>query len=240
MPFSIEKDGPLLEDLRLDCEVLLPPAYCQLATVGGYYRAVEQKAEWHSDLSVPLSVPALGPGLVDWQQDPAGYRCNGPFVQTHLHEHEMTVRPARRIWTDNEGGGHAQLDGDGPELQLGFGRVLLASLLAHGDHAEISFRTGIGYIDGQTGRSVGESGGPMRQNIRWLDLKLDRDAHELRIEGEGELEPLTPSPVASERSLGPLLKFNFAFPRTWLLARGIELPRFWDDWKKELGVTDVW
>lgn len=237
MPFAIEKDGPLLEGVRFDCEVLLPTAYCQFASVGGYYRAVDHKAEWHSGLPAPLSVPALGPGLVDWQQGPTGYRCNGPFVQTHLREHEITIRPARRIWMDDEGRGHAELDGDGPELQLGFGHVLLASLLANDDHAEISFRTGIGYIDGQTGRSVGECGGPRRQNIRWLDLKLDRYAHELRIEGEGELEPLS---VASDRSLGPQLKFKFALSRTWLLARGIELPRFWDDWKKELGVTDVW
>lgn len=240
LPFAIEKGGPLLEGVRLDCAVTLPPAYCRLASIGSFPGMWERKAEWHAGLSAPLSVPALGPGLVDWQQDPASRRCNGPFVGCYLHEHEMTIRPARRLWLDGEGGGHVEMDNDGPQVQLGLGRALLASLLAHDDHAHVSFRTGIGYIDGQTGRSVGESGGPMRQSIRWLDLKLDRDPNELRIEGEGELEPLAPSSVASVRSLGPRLQFNFALPRTWLLARGIELPRFWNDWKKELGVTDVW
>lgn len=78
----------------------------------------------------------------------------------------------------------------------------------------------------------------MRQNIRWLNLKLDRHPHELRIEGEGELDPL--EPTASVSSLGPQLRFSFALSRTWLLACGIELPRFWDDWKRELGEPAVW
>lgn len=238
LPFAIEKGGALLEGVRLDCAVTLPAAYCRLTSIGSFPVVWERKAEWHAGLSAPVSVAALGPGSVDWQQGPASNRCNGPFVQSYLHEHEMTIRPARRIWIAPDGVGFAELDSDGPQVQLGFGRALLASLLAHNDHAHVSFCTGIGYIEGQTGRSVGEFGGPMRQNIRWLDLKLDRNPDELRIEGEGELEPLGPSLVA--RSLGPRLRFNLALPRVWLLARGIELPRFWADWKKELGVTDVW
>jgi hypothetical protein len=244
LPFSLEKGGPMLEEVRLDCEVVLPPDYCRLSTIGSYYGGWDREGEWCAGGeglgSIPISAAALGPGLVDWQQNPARHLCNGPFVQAYLGEDGLTVRPARRIWRNADGMCHAELDTDGPELRLGLGRSMLASLLAHSDRASVSFQAGIGQVDGQTGRSVGECGGPMTQAIRWLDIKLERNPHELHIEGKGELEPLAPSLASVVASLGPRLRFTFALQRTWLLARGIELPRFYDDWRREFGSAAVW
>lgn len=243
LPLAIEKEGPLLEDAWLDCEVVLPPAYCALASVGSY-SCYEHQADWSSGreglASIPLSYSALGAGFIDWGQSSSSYLCNGPFVQAYLHENELSIRPSRRLWLSVDGLCHAELDTDGPQVELNFGRSLLAGLLEREDRAEVSFRSGIGHIDGQTGRSVGECGGPKTQDIRRLDVKLVRSPSELRIEGEGELEPLAPKLASVVGSLGPHLRFSFSLQRTWLLAHGIELPRFWDDWKKDLGLTGVW
>jgi hypothetical protein len=243
MPFLIEKDGPHLEGVRLECELVLPASYCRLNSTAMFSTNWDREREWQAEDRSIEATPtgyAFSSGKVDWGQGPTDRRCTGPFVQAYLRDDAMIVRPVRRVWLTVDGTGLAETDMDGPELQLDFGRALLASLLSRGDRADASFRTGVGHVDGQTGRSVGECGGPMRQDICRLDLTLDRDAHELRIEGEAELEPLAPALAASVGSLGPKLQFSFALSRTWLLARGIELPRFWDDWKRELGVNGVW
>lgn len=243
LPFAIEKEGRLLEGAWLDCEAVLPQAYCALVGVGSFGKYAHE-SDWNSGgkglWTTPLASSALSHGFVDWGQSSSSHRCKGPFVQAYLHEDALSIRPSRSLWRSVDGLCHAKLDTDGPEVQLQFGRSLVAKLLDRRDQAEVSFRSGIGHIDGQTGRSVGECGGPMTQDIRRLDIKLVRSPSELRIEGEGELEPLAPKLASVVGSLGPHLRFSFSLQRTWLLARGIELPRFWDDWKNELGVTDVW
>lgn len=56
-PFALEKDGPLLEDVHFDCEVVLPPAFCQLSSLGHYYGAGGQQTEWRADLSGLAATP---------------------------------------------------------------------------------------------------------------------------------------------------------------------------------------
>lgn len=236
VPFSIEKDGPLVEDAWLDCELVLPPAYCNVAPVG-FYGSHGRFAEGASGsvwrAATRLAFSALGPGFVDWGQKRSQPGYQGPFVQAHLFEDELNFRPARRLWRSSDGLSNAETQTDGPEVKLGFGRSLIAKLLKHQDQVEVSFPSGIGHIDGQTGRSVGECGGPMTQRIKRLDISMVRRPTELQIEGEGVLEPLASDPESVATSLGPRLRFSFSLQRTWLLARGIELPRFWDDWERD-------
>ena len=243
LPAATVPDSAIFENASLDCEVLLPRAYCRLKRFGSYWRS-ERQAEWHPGgegvAAIPLSPAAIGPGCVDWQQSSSSHHCNGPFVEAYLRENELLIRPSRRLWLDPDGMCQAELDSGGPEVQLEFGRSLLASLIARKDRAEVSFKSGIGHINGQTGRSVGECGGPMTQAICHLELRLERSSSRLLVEGEGELEPLGSSNASAFRSLGPRLRFSFSLERAWLLASGIELPRFWDDWKRELGTSGVW
>jgi hypothetical protein len=106
------------------------------------------------------------------------------------------------------------------------------------DEAEVEWRgVGLGHVDGQTGRSVGECGGPMRQLITRLQLHLKRCADGLQVRGEGELLPLAGE---GARSLGPELAFDFLLPRGWILARGLNLPRFWQDWRKKFPNETAW
>ena len=112
-------------------------------------------------------------------------------------------------------------------------------MLENREDAEVSLSgAGLGHVDGQTGRSVGECGGPMRQPISRLRLSLKRSRDGLLVRGEGALEPLAPDPGA--RSLGPDLSFDFLIPRAWILARGLPLHDFRTDRKKEFPGADTW
>lgn len=199
----------------------------------------------------PLSVEALrggelgsGDGLlaegqVDWQQTGDERDPRGPFVDLYLGEHGMGLTPASKAIVLDDGSFRVQRGGsDSPLLTINLGVADFARMLEHEDKVDLSLRgAGIGYIDGRTGRDAYEEGS-LRQEIEWLDFKLERDSLGLAVTGKGEFLPLPTRD--SGKSLGPRLNFAFQLPRTLILARGFKLPRFWDDRKQDYPVEGAW
>jgi hypothetical protein len=77
----------------------------------------------------------------------------------------------------------------------------------------------------------------MRQQLTALRLRLTRRQDGLRVKGEGRLAPLGGD---HSRSLGPQLRFVLEISRAWILARGLPLPRFWQEWKRDHPGDTAW
>ena len=236
-PFPVEPGGPVIDDAKLDLEVQFAPVQCEFLGFGSYWnsegRAQSEPATNGLEPAPAFSSAAISVGSVDWGQKPDP----GRFVSVRLNEHEMIVHPARTIRDESWGLVSAPNGNDAPEMHLAFGWSLLGSLIADRDDARVSFDSSIGHLDGQTGRSVFESGGPMRQNFSRLELRVQRRRASVMVDGQAVLAPLVHDP---HRSLGPRLNFAFSLNRTWLLAKGIRLPGSYEAWRDELPVDSVW
>lgn len=190
------------------------------------------------DLGVSSFGGLIVAGQVDWGQSGDRHDPQGPFVALNLSERRMGLAPIGEL-SRRASGLLKEKRGrsDGPHLHLHLGSEDLAGMLEFEDQTALSLRgSGIGYIEGRTGRDAYE-GGTLRQDLDWLALKLERNAEGLSIEGVGEF---LPGKQGQSPSVGKALNFTLFLPRKLILARGLRLPRFWDDWKRELGAADIW
>jgi hypothetical protein len=238
---------PRISQARVVGRLLIPRAYCALQGFSLGWRSqtdppVGAWAPWGPGLgAAPMSVYGTPycPGRLTWAVPPGARAAPTGHVALNLHEHRLIAKPVGAI--DLLASGFAaehSYFADGPELELGMGFAEWTRMLETQDEAEMEWRgVGLGHVDGQTGRSVGECGGPMRQLITRLQLHLKRCADGLQVRGEGELLPLAGE---GARSLGPELAFDFLLPRGWILARGLNLPRFWQDWRKKFPNETAW
>jgi hypothetical protein len=238
---------PRISQARVVGRLLIPRAYCALQGFSLGWRSqtdppVGAWAPWGPGLgAAPMSVYGTPycPGRLTWAVPPGARAAPTGHVALNLHEHRLIAKPVGAI--DLLASGFAaehSYFADGPELELGMGFAEWTRMLETQDEATMEWRgVGLGHVDGQTGRSVGECGGPMRQLITRLQLNLKRCAEGLQVRGEGELLPLAGE---GARSLGPELAFDFVVPRGWILARGLNLPRFWQDWRKEFPNETAW
>ena len=237
------------EKASVRCDLLLPAAWCRLQ---GLFMPISfPRGDETAVGPWAPSGPGLGsialdswgslycPGMIDWRER-NNWSFTGPFVRLHLRGRELVAVPVRE--PKRLANGFASADRgwpDGPEMMLSAGFEDWARMLGNRDEAEIALTgAGIGHVDGQTGRSVGECGGHMRQPISRLRLGLKRSREGLLVRGEGALEPLDPDPGG--RSLGPDLSFEFLIPRAWILARGLPIQGFRDDRKKEFPGAETW
>lgn len=240
---------PVFQQAKAIANLTVPAAYCRLQhamplipSSSDADRAVV--GHWHStghgmtEIPINLVGAPYCSGTLDWQ-DNSRFALTGPFVELYLHENDFTARPVGGLQRLESGFVEAaKYRMDGPQLCLNMGYRQWASMLDQAEEAEIELAgAGIGQVDGQTGRSVGECGGPMTQPITRLRLSLARRPEGLAVAGIGELAPLHSDP---QESLGPQLTFNFLIPRTWILARGIPLRGFWDSRKADFPSEDTW
>ena len=241
-----DESGPRIEKARLVGRLLIPRAYCLMRrlSLGFAHQPDARVGEWKpwgpGLGSAPMSAYAtlFCPGRLTWDVPSGGRRPPSGHVSMYLDEHRLVARPVGEI--DLLASGFASERNylsDGPELELGIGYVEWARMLETADEAEMEWRgVGIGHVDGQTGRSVGECGGSMRQHLSALQLRLKRSGEGLHVRGRGKLVPLA---ADRARSLGPDLAFEFLLPRGWILARGLGL-RFWQDWRKDFPNDTAW
>lgn len=237
------------EKATVRANLLVPAAYCRLQGFnlpirfpGSGYEATGPWAPTDPGLG-SIAVNSGGapycPGTLDWQ-DPHDWAFTGPFVQLNLRAHELVARPVASL--NRLPSGFAIGTGswsDGPKMMLYAGFEDWSRMLWNREEAEIALEgAGIGHVDGQTGRSVGECGGPKRQPIRRLMLRLKRSREGLLVSGQGELEPLAAADTGT--SLGPELRFEFLIPRAWILARGLDIPHIREERKKEFPGAETW
>jgi hypothetical protein len=190
------------------------------------------------DLGVSAFGGSIVAGQVDWGQSGDRYSPQGPFVALSLSERRMNLVPIGELSRRASGqlGGNSG-SSSGPCLHLNLGREDLVRMLEFEDQPALSLRgSGIGYIEGRTGRDAYLEG-TLRQELDWLTLTLDRSAAGLRIQGSGEFRP---GQQGQSPNVGTALEFTLLLPRRQILARGLRLPRFWDDWKRELGTAGIW
>ena len=247
-PSTLIEQALAFSEAKLVGNVLLPAAYCRLQgfhmlglrdsdreVVGGW----TPSGTGLGSVAVNSSAPFC-PGFLDWQEKPSPYRPAGPFVLLYLREHELIARPTGALNRLANGfASETRYLSDGPELNLFMGVEDWSRMLGQNGEAEIDqVGAGLGHVDGQTGRSVHECGGYKRQAINRLRLRLKRSSEGLVVSGRGELAPLARGEGST--SLGPKLQFEFMVPRAWILARGLKLPGFWEDRKKEFPSADTW
>jgi hypothetical protein len=190
------------------------------------------------DLGLSTFGGLLVAGQVDWGQ--SGDRANprGPFVALNLAERRMGLAPVGELSRRASGllQGKSASSG-GPYLHLNLGSEDIARMLEFEDQTAVSLTgAGIGHIEGRTGRDAYEEG-PLRQDLAWLNLALKRSGEGLQIEGSGEF---LPGKRGESSHVGSALEFSVFLPRRLILALGLHLPRFWEDWKRELGTADIW
>lgn len=238
---------PRIAHARLVAHLLVPGPYCEIRGVSSGWKRppYRQQGEWRPWGPGLGSAPVghfgrpLCPGRLTWGAPRGGPPTPTGHVALHLDEHRLVARPVGAL--DLLDGGFAaprESWTDGPELELAMGTAEWARMLADRDEAELELRgAGIGHVDGQTGRSVGECGGPMRQLLTELRVHLRRSAEGLHVRGQGTLSPLAGDPG---RSLGPEVAFEHLLPRGWILARGLDLPRFWQDWRRDFPDETAW
>lgn len=177
-------------------------------------------------------------GQVDWGQNGDLNNPLGPFVSAYLGDHEMGFSPTARASRHASG----LLDvhrpsTDGPYMRIDLGLKDFARLLEVEDQVELSLHgAGLGHIVGRTGRDAYEYGN-LRQDLVWLTLKLQRSAAGLLVGGQGEFAP---GANGESPRVGKSLDFAFFLPRKRILARGMPIPRCWDDWKRDLPDRSVW
>ena len=230
-------------------DFLIPDVYCLL---GGSPRHIsypawgrETAGTWApagpglGSVAVDTSGRPFCPGTIDWRQTPGGFHPHkGPFVLLQLGEHEFAARPARNLKRLANGFADCEDHNGGPLMTIFTGHADWSRMLEQSDSAEIDLSgAGLGHIDGDTGRDAYEYGSK-RQAILNLRLTLKRSRDGLLVEGRGGLAPLARS--EGTPSLGPDLRFSLQIPRAWILARGLPLPRFWDDRRKEHPSADTW
>jgi hypothetical protein len=94
--------------------------------------------------------------------------------------------------------------------------------------------SGIGHVEGVTGRDAGESG-PHEQPITAVRTRLSRSEEGLRLAFGGTLGEIRQTP--SRPPLGPAFHGDFLIPTIFLFARGIVLRDQWGQRQRRLGKT---
>lgn len=177
-------------------------------------------------------------GQVDWGQDGTARDPYGPFVSAGFHGRSMGMSPASRVTRYASGLLEAHRPtSDGPYLRINLGIEDFARMLEFEDSVHLSLQgAGIGHIEGRTGRDAYLEGS-LRQEIDWLTLKLERSSQGLLIGGNGELHGGIRGQSAR---VGKKLDFAMFLPRKLILATGLNVPRCWDDWKRDYAGGGVW
>lgn len=171
-------------------------------------------------------------GQVDWGQSGDGRIPLGPFVALDLQERTMGFEPVGHVRRLANGLLKAESPtSDGPYMRINLGLDDFIRALETQDEAEMRLHgSWLGHIVGKTGRDAYEEG-DQRQDLIWLDLKLQRTAAGLLIGGKGDFGGGPRSPAAR---VGQYLDFAFFLPRRLLLARGMRVPRYANEWKRDL------
>ncbi|WP_265563601.1 hypothetical protein [Sphingomicrobium arenosum] len=202
---------PLPEEIRVEVDILIPPPYGQHQTRYDSEARFDdpQALDWRA-----RRFASAGPGHVDWGQGEG----RGPFVAFHENndppssEPRLLLRPASEMVRSSSGHYRAVTATDGPELLLPINWRRIAELLYEKPSARVAMAgDGIGHLDGQSGRSVYECGGYMRQPIEEVLIDLDWDGTWLRIAAEGTLQQV-------ERKLGPRFTAALDVHANWLSA----------------------
>ena len=240
-------EAPLFTRARVVGDLLVPREYWRIRGLTGPMwpaRNNSRVGDWTPE-GAALGTAAFGgygglycPGHLDWGQPANGLEPPGPFVDTRLGPHQMTLQTGGELQLLANGFAAARrYHSDGPEFVLFLGHDDWARILEAHDEAELEWRGGgAGHLDGRTGRDVYEYG-PRRQPLSSLQLRARRGQEGLRVEGRGELGPLQDG---DGEPLGPKLQFDVMIPRAWFLMRGLPLRQFWADWKREFPSATTW
>ena len=146
----------------------------------------------------------------------------GPLVGALIGPNSLTLKAGRAISRRADGTAWWTESHDGPELSLPIGHAHLARMLTGAERASTNFSgSGIGSVDGQTGR-VMESGGPCTQLINELQLTIERSEAGVQLWFEGELDPLPSDHWAV--SLGPRFEAACFVPQSALIMQQWKIP----------------
>lgn len=240
------EDGPDVSGLTLTGQVLIPALALKLQgqpnLLGQPEDPVQSEVSGGQLAPADLGLTQFGglvvDGQVDWGQNGDRQNPLGPFVSLHLADRTMGLSPTDRVSRCASGLLYPHSpSSDGPYLRINLGVEDFARMLEQGDHAHVSLQgSGIGYIEGRTGRDAYEEG-DLRQEIAWLTLKLERSTAGLLIGGNGELQGGIRGQSAR---VGKTLDFAIFLPRKLILAKGLKVPRCWDDWKHDHAEPGVW
>jgi hypothetical protein len=152
------------------------------------------------------------------------------WVKALVSEHTLRLTPQpvlRRHAGFVEGTHH------GPDLVFhNLGTAAWQEMLAISDEARLDQSgAGIGYVQGVTGRDVGDEG-PHIQPIATVHVRLLRTEQGLHVTFDGELGEIQQTP--SRPPLGPQFHGDFMIPTAFLFARGILLRDQWAERQRRL------
>ena len=164
----------------------------------------------------------LGPGQSVYSR--------GPWVKASVSEHTLRLTPQRELQRSR---GFVAGSNYGPDLvfdNLGFSAW--KELLATADEAVLEQKgSGIGHVQGVTGRDVGDEG-PHIQAITAVRTRLVRSEEGVRITFDGKLGEMQQKP--SSPVLGPEFHGDFMVPTAFLFARDVRLRNQWAEREKRL------
>lgn len=155
----------------------------------------------------------------------------GPWIRAWVHERMLRLQPQGEL----EAGGLVRARTGGPELVLhNLGIASWNEILGQSDQAVLELQgSGIGELNGVTGKEVGESG-PHTQPVTSLAVEIARRPEGLRFRMEGEVAPLVP-PGPAYRLFGPRIRAEFLVPTAFLFARYVNLPNLYPRRQRALG-----
>ncbi len=240
------EDGPDVTGLTLTGQVLIPALALKLQGQPDLLGQPEDPVQSEvsggqldpADLGLSRFGGMVVDGQVDWGQNGDRQNPLGPFVSLHLADRSMGLSPTDQVSRCASGLLYEHSpSNDGPYLRINLGVEDFARMLEQGDQAHLSLQgNGIGHILGRTGRDAYEEG-ELRQEIDWLTLKLERSPRGLLIGGNGELQGGIRGQSAR---VGKTLDFALFLPRKLILAKGLKVPRCWDDWKRDYAEPGAW
>ncbi|MCJ8190312.1 hypothetical protein [Sphingomicrobium aestuariivivum] len=209
---------PLDEEIRVEVDAIIPQPF------GARLHAVEDGQDTLDPSEIDWRrqrFEAYMPGRLSWGQEA---RFTGPFVQFYEMRDTLDAPkllrlvPASLARTSSLGGYTASTRSDGPQINLPLNWKTIAALLSEKPSARLRLEgDAIGYLDGQSGRSVYECGGYRRQEIEMIDMALDWDGEWLRLRANGLLS-------TRQYDLGPRFEVRLDIHAHWLAANG-RLPR---------------
>ncbi|MCM8557241.1 hypothetical protein [Sphingomicrobium sediminis] len=203
---------PLDEEIRLEVDIVIPPPHGHHKQRYDGEESIEDRdaIDWRQ-----MRFANVVPGHVRWGQNRTD---DGPFVTVNqysdsvMREPRLLLRPARAVVRSSSGHYRGSTQSDGPELLLPIGWDRILELLYERPQARLALEgDGIGYLDGQSGRSVFECGGHMRQPIERIAIDLNWDGEWLSLKADGKI-------MRQHRNFGPDVDVAIYFHAHWLAA----------------------